>query len=153
AACLRSVPRSSAMRSRIGSRRSQRIESFILRYKSPMRRLVIAACLLGCSEWRLKPTFPAEAAGRPVINEQAILGLTDAGDAAVAQFVDAEGAPPQLALLFFDRAGGPSRRDRAATEATARSVSQEVRANGRRRVPVLAAALAARWPEAMARAS
>ena len=117
-----------------------------------MRRLVIAACLLGCSEWRLKPTFPAEAAGRPVINEQAILGLTDAGDAAVAQFVDAEGAPPQLALLFFDRAGGPSRRDRAATEATARSVSEEVRANGRRRVPVLAAALAARWPEAMARA-
>src|SRR5438132_3058012 len=146
AACLRSVPCSSARRLRIGSRRFQRMRLAILRYNAPMRRFLLVFCLLGCSEWRLRPTFPEQAAHRPVVHEQALLGLAQDGDAAVAQLIDADGEEPQLALLIFDRNGGPSRQDLAASAAVARAVSDEVHTGGHQRVPVLPAALTARWP-------
>src|SRR5258705_6932596 len=66
-----------------------------------MRRLALAGCLLACAEWRLPPTFPEQAGGRPVIHEQAGIGPTDAGDLAAAQLVEAEGEEPRLALLAF----------------------------------------------------
>jgi hypothetical protein len=116
---------------------------------SPNLLLVAAAC----SEWRLKPTFPEEAKGQPVVNEQALLGLSEEGDAAVAQLVDADGVPPQLALLVFDRTGGPTRTVQAAPPEAARAVAQRLRQAGRRPSPILGAALAAEWPEATRRAA
>src|SRR3954468_6781887 len=118
-ACLCRVPCSSARRARSGSRSGQRIGPAIVRYKFAMRLLPLLACLLACAEWRLPPTFPAEAAGQPVIHEQALLALFATGDAAVAQLVDADGRPPELALLRFDRAGGPSRVELSAPANTA----------------------------------
>jgi hypothetical protein len=58
-----------------------------------MRRLALAGCLLACAEWRLPPTFPEQAAGRPVIHEQAVVGFGP-GDLAAAQLVDADGQSP-----------------------------------------------------------
>ena len=46
-----------------------------------------------------------------MISEQAVLGISDAGDAAVAQLIDADGKDPELSLLIFDRAGAKDRRD------------------------------------------
>jgi len=108
--------------------------------------------LLGCSEWRLKPTFPEQAAGRPVLQEQAVVGLSEEGDAAVAELADADGDPPQLTLLLFDRNGAPTRRELAAPADVARAVDEELREKGQRRAPLLAAAVAARWPQALERA-
>ena len=112
-----------------------------------MRILLLALCL-SCSEWQLKPTFPEEAAGKPVINEQALLGLSDEGDAAVAQLIDADGAKPLLTLLVFDRNGAPTRTVKAAPEQAARAAALRLRQAGRRPGGILAAALAAEWPEA-----
>jgi tetratricopeptide (TPR) repeat protein len=118
-----------------------------------MLRLAVAISLLGCSEWQMRPTFPEEARGQPVIHEQALLGLSEEGDAAVAQLIDAEGAPAQLSLLIFDRKGGPSRSVLSAPPAAAIAVAQRVRQAGRRPAPILAAALAAEWPEGTHRAT
>src|SRR5438132_4894475 len=96
----------------------------------------------------MKPTFPAEAAGQPVIHEQALVGISDEGDAAVVQLIDAEGAEPQLALLAFDRNGGPTASLRKAPGAAARAVTQRVRQAGLRLTPVLATAASSEWPEA-----
>src|SRR2546430_14595551 len=74
-----------------------------------MRRLALLGCVLACAEWRMPPTFPERAAGRPVLHEQALLGLSPQGDAAVAELLEADGAQPRLALLVFDRAGGATR--------------------------------------------
>src|SRR3989442_14199089 len=74
-----------------------------------MRRLALLGCVLACAEWGMPPTFPERAAGRPVLHEQALLGLSPQGDAAVAELLEADGAQPRLALLVFDRAGGPTR--------------------------------------------
>ncbi|TMA24705.1 MAG: hypothetical protein E6J88_10640 [Deltaproteobacteria bacterium] len=90
--------------------------------------------------------------GTAVISEQAVLGISDAGDAAVAQLIDADGKDPELSLLIFDRAGGPSRPVATAQAKAARAVAQRVREAGRRPSPILAAALAADWPEAAIRA-
>jgi tetratricopeptide (TPR) repeat protein len=117
-----------------------------------MRLLPWLACLIACAEWRLQPTFPAAAAGLPVIHEQALLGLSPEGDAAVAQLVDADGQPPELALLAFDRAGGPSRTLLLAPEEIAAAVSRRVREQGHRSSPVLAEAVVLNWPEATKRA-
>ena len=117
-----------------------------------MRRLLALACLLGCSEWRLRPTFPEEAARRPVVHEQALLGLSETGDAAVAQLVDADGVDPELSLLIFDRQGGPTRKLISAPIKTARDAAERVRALGQRPAPVLVQALPALWPEAPAKA-
>ena len=116
-----------------------------------MRALLLA--LAACADLGRPPTFPQQAAGRPVIAEQALLGLSADGDAAVALLIDAEGAKPQLSLSVFDAAGGPGRPLLSAPDAAARAVAQRVRDAGHRPSPILAAALAADWPEAAARAA
>jgi tetratricopeptide (TPR) repeat protein len=115
-------------------------------------RFVLLASLLACADLRRPPTFPEQAAGRPVVAEQALLGLADSGDAAVAQLIDAEGAQPELTLSIFDAAGGPTRTVAAAPEDVARAVAQRVRAAGHRPSPILEAALVSDWPQAAARA-
>jgi tetratricopeptide (TPR) repeat protein len=121
-----------------------------------MRREVapvaVAACLLGCSEWRLKPTFPEHAAGKPVLYEQAILGISDEGSALVAQLVSADGEGPHLSLLLYDRGGAPTRGEMVAPAEAARAVADQVLAEGRRPAPLLGAAVASHWPQALAHA-
>src|SRR5204863_4298694 len=56
-------------------------------------------------------------------------------------------------LLVFDRAGGPTKTVLSAPEKAARAVAQRVRQAGRRPTPILAAALAAEWPEAAPKAA
>ena len=116
-----------------------------------MRFLLVA--LVACADAGRPPTFPQQAAGRPVVAEQALLGLSAEGDAAVALLVDAEGEKPQLNLSIFDAKGGHGRALLPAPDAVARTVSQRVREAGHRAAPVLAAALASEWPEAAARAA
>src|SRR5436305_2130606 len=103
----------------------------------------LLACLLvaACADYQARPTFPVDAAGKPVISEQAVLGISEAGDAAVAQLTDADGQPPDLALIAFNRAGGPAKPIATAGEKAARAVAQRVREAGRRPSPILAAAL------------
>ena len=116
-------------------------------------RILFFTLLLGCTEMGLPATFPEHAAGQPVVAEQALVGLSDDGDAAVAQLVDAEGAAPEVTLAVFDRAGGPSKVVASAERQVARAVAQRVREAGRRPSPILAAALSAERPEAAARAA
>src|SRR6266446_5394102 len=70
-----------------------------------MRPLALLVCVLGCAEWRMPPTFPERAAGRPVVHEQALLGLSPQGDAAVAELVEADDAEPHLELRIFASLG------------------------------------------------
>lgn len=116
-------------------------------------RLLALLLAAACADLKAQPTFPVEAAGRPVIAEQAILGIADDGDAAVAQLVDADDRAPELSLLVFDRAGGPTRTLLQAAPPAAQKVAQRVRQAGRRPSPILAAALAADWPEALVKAA
>ena len=120
-----------------------------------MRPLALLLCVLGCAEWRMPPTFPERAAGRPVVHEQALLGLSPQGDAAVAELVEADGAEPHLELRIFAGLG-----TRYATpqllEASidrARIVAQKLRSVAGRPQPALAAIVAVEWPEAMLRAA
>jgi tetratricopeptide (TPR) repeat protein len=119
----------------------------------PRPGVLALACLLGCAEMRLPPTFPQGAAGRPVVQEQAIVGLSQRGDAAVAQLIDAEGEEPRLELLLFDAGGGPSKPLLAAPRSAVQAVAQRLFLAGRKTSPVLAAAVSAEWPEAVARAA
>src|SRR5260370_26969958 len=114
--------------------------------------VAVCAGLLACSEWRLKPTFPEHAAGKPVLHEQAILGISDEGSALVAQLVSADGEEPHLSLLLFDRGGAPSRSEMVAPAEAARAVADRVLAEGRRPAPLLGAAVASHWPQALAHA-
>src|SRR3989441_7781114 len=118
-----------------------------------MRRLALLGCVLACAEWRMPPTFPERAAGRPVLHEQALLGLSPQGDAAVAELLEADGAQPRLALLVFDRAGGATRALLEASLESARAASRELQAAARGPAPALAAIVAARWPEVFVRAA
>src|SRR5690349_5899729 len=117
-----------------------------------MRLLPWLVCLTACAEWRMQPTFPAAAAGLPVVHEQGLVGLSQEGDAAVVQLVDADGQPPELALLAFGRAGGPARPLLSAPPAVAASISRRVREEGHQPAPVLAEAVVLGWPEALERA-
>lgn len=116
-------------------------------------RLLLLVPLCACADLARPPTFPQAAAGRVVLAEQALLGLSDDGDAAVAQLIDVEGAEPQLTLAVFDHGGGPTRIVEAAPAETARAVAQQIRANGRAPTPLLAAAVTANWRHAPARAA
>ena len=118
-----------------------------------MRRLALAGCLLACADWRLPPTFPQQAAGRPVIHEQAVIGISAQGDLAAAELVDADGQDPVLALLAFGRAGEPTRTLLQAPAARAQAIAQQLRARGGEAVPLLAALVLAGWPEASAAAA
>ena len=100
----------------------------------------------------MKTTFPQGAAGQPVVNEQALVGISDQGDAAVLQLIDAEGAEPRLSLLVFDHNGGPTRAIRSSSALIARTVAQRLRRAGRTTTPILGAAVAADWSEACAAA-
>ncbi|HEY2028575.1 MAG TPA: hypothetical protein VGH20_05125, partial [Myxococcales bacterium] len=125
-----------------------------------MRRVVFLACLLACAgswlascaDYRQKPTFPEDAAHRPVVNEQALLGLSAAGDALAAQLVDADGQPPQLWLAIFDARGGPTRRVLDAPEAIARTISTQLESQGETPAPLLERLVRAGWPEASMKA-
>lgn len=118
-----------------------------------MRRFALAGCLLACAEWRLPPTFPEQAAGRPVIHEQAVLGTTEEGDLAAAQLVEADGEAPRLALLAFGRGGEPTRRLLEASAERAEVVARRLRASGREPVALLAGLVAQEWPDALATAA
>src|SRR5260370_9302350 len=108
--------------------------------------VAVCAGLLGCSEWRLKPTFPEHAAGKPVLHEQAILGISDEGSALVAQLVSADGEGPHLSLLLYYRDGAPTRSEMVAPAEAARAVAEQVLAAGPRPAPLLGAAGAPHWP-------
>jgi hypothetical protein len=101
-----------------------------------------------CADWSVRPTFPAEAAGLPVLQEQALLGLSATG-AVAAQLVWADGNDPALALIALDAAGGPSRTLLTAPATVALEVAQALRAQGEALVPLLGLLVAARWPEAL----
>src|SRR2546423_8647353 len=115
-----------------------------------MRPLALLLCVLGCAEWRMPPTFPERAAGRPVVHEQALLGLSPQGDAAVAQLVEADGSEPHLELRIFAGLGTTLLE---ASADRARIVAQKLRSVAGRPQPVLAAIVAVEWPEAMLRAA
>lgn len=116
-----------------------------------MRALALL-CLLGCTELRLPPTFPRDAAEGPVIDEQALLGLDADGDAAVAELVDADAEAPTLVLLRFDRQGAPTRTLLSAPPALAAAVAARLRGSASAQAPLLAPLVDALWPEARSRA-
>src|SRR3984893_18469565 len=118
-----------------------------------MRRLALVGCLFACAEWRMAPTFPEQAEGRPVIHEQAVLGLSAAGDLAAAQLVDADGAAPSLALLAFGRSGEPTRTVLEAPPERAMAGCRRLRATGPQPAPLLGTLVALDWPGAIARAA
>jgi tetratricopeptide (TPR) repeat protein len=107
----------------------------------------------GCADFARPALFPEGAAGRPVVQEQALLGLAPEGDAAVAQLIAAEGAPPRLELLRLDRDSGVATSIERAPSETAREVARRLIAAGTQPEPLLAAAVAARWPTALERSS
>jgi len=118
-------------------------------------RPTLACCLLlcACAEWRAPPLTAPYRAGEPLLQEQALVGLSPDGAAAAVQLIDAEGAPPRLELLALDAAGGETRRLAAAPEAAARAAARKLREAGHRPVPLLAAIAAEEWPEAQAAAA
>src|SRR6267143_1794268 len=118
-----------------------------------MRRLALFGCLFACAEWRMAPTFPEQAAGRPVIYEQAVLGLSAAGDLAAAQILDADGEAPSLALLAFGRGGEPTRTLLEAPPERAMAAARRLRAIGHQPAPLLGTLVALEWPDAIARAA
>lgn len=129
------------------------------KYKRRVRKLAslgaalsLAGAVLSpaCAEQRLPPTFPLGAADQPVIQEQALLGLSPQGDAAAVQLVAAEGNAPELTLLVFDHKGGPTRVAGKASLKVARAVAARVLTLGDRPASVLPGVLALEWPEVQA---
>lgn len=98
----------------------------------------------------MAPTFPEQAAGRPVVHEQALLGLSDLGDAAVVELVDADGEEPRVTASVWGRAGEPARTLLTAPPDRARAVAEQIRELGNRAVPLLAMSVAREWPQASA---
>jgi tetratricopeptide (TPR) repeat protein len=117
-----------------------------------MRPLALLVCVAGCAEWRMPATFPEQAAGRPVVHEQALLGLSDDGTAAVAEMLDADGEPPRLTLLAF-APGGPARKLLSAASDRAAMVARKLSESGHELEPVLALLVAQDWPDAPAEAA
>ncbi|MBS2023983.1 MAG: hypothetical protein JST92_16385 [Deltaproteobacteria bacterium] len=121
-----------------------------------MRRvaLLLALLLTSCADWQRRPTFPESATGLPVLQEQAILGVSERG-ACVAQLILADGAPAELTLLVFESPRGSgtdslsSRTIDAAPPAVAREVAQRILADGKRLLPLLRRAVASSWPAAI----
>jgi len=101
----------------------------------------------------MAPTFPEQAAGQPVVHEQALVGLTDDGDAAVVELVDAEGDEPRLTLSAWGRAGEPARVLLVAPPDRARAVAGQIRELGNRAAPLLAQSVQREWPQASAAAA
>jgi tetratricopeptide (TPR) repeat protein len=107
----------------------------------------------GCADFARPPIFPEGAAGEPVVQEQALLGLAPEGDAAVAQLIAAEGAQPRLELLRLDRDSGVATSILRAPSEAAREVARRLIAAGTRAEPLLGTAVAAWWPAALERSS
>jgi tetratricopeptide (TPR) repeat protein len=101
----------------------------------------------------MPPTFPDRAAGRPVVHEQALVGLSAQGDAAVAELLEAEGADPRLTLLAFPRDPGGPRILLEASPEQARAAARELEAVARDTLPALGAMVDAQWPQARVRAA
>jgi hypothetical protein len=118
----------------------------------------------------MPPTFPERAAGRPVLHEQALLGLSPQGDAAVAELVEADGAEPHLDLRIFPGLGTQYAIPHASAVGTAncvlcpqllleasgeraRVVAQKLRSVAGRAQPALAGIVGVEWPEAMLRSA
>ena len=118
-----------------------------------MRRLALAALSLACAEWRRPPTFPEQAKNRPMIHEQAVVGLSREGNLAAAQLIDADAEAPRLTLLAFGRGGEPTRALLEAAPERAAAVARALRDGGSRRTPLLDALVAKEWPEAAAHAA
>src|SRR5207237_3630276 len=114
--------------------------------------LALLGCVVACAALPMPPTFPARAAGRPVLHEQALPGRSPQGDAAVAELLEADGAEPRLALPAFDRPGATGTLLEASLE-SARAASRDLQAAARPPAPALAAIVAARRPEAGVRAA
>src|SRR5690349_11558895 len=121
-----------------------------------MRRVLAPAalaCLLGCADWRLPPTFPQGAAGRPVVHEQALAGISAEGDAAAVELLNADGDAPRLSLRIFPARGSSARTELSAPPSIARAAADALERDGRRRAAVLQETLPRIWPDAIARAS
>lgn len=120
--------------------------------RTPCRRAAAAALLLACAacaDWRAPPVYALAAGGQPLVQEQALLGVAEDGGAAAAQLVLAEGEEPRLSLLAFAADGRSSRELERGPLRAARAVAARLLAEGRRALPLLAAAVAADWPEAL----
>ena len=115
-----------------------------------MRRLALLCSILGCAEWRMPPTFPEQAAGRPIVHEQALIGFGKDGEAAV-EFLEAEGEAPHLTLLAL-RHDGPTRTLVEAPPERASAVAARLHAVAERPEPALSTAIALEWPAALSRA-
>ncbi len=113
--------------------------------------LLLLAMHSGCSDARVRPTFPVAAAQQPVIAEQALLGLSDSGDALAAELLFAEGNA-HLSLLVLDAAGGPSRTLSVAPDEIARAVAAQIEAQGSRLAPLLGTLVVSLWPAPVAAA-
>lgn len=121
-----------------------------------MRRVLApaaVACLLGCADWRVPPTFPQGVAGRPVVHEQALVGVSADGDAAAIELIDADADEPRLALRIFEARGGRARTELAAPAELARAAAERVEREGRAASAILQHLLPGLWPEAVSRAS
>ena len=118
-------------------------------HSAPLIPLSLLLALTACADWSVRPMFPEGAARQPVIQEQALFGLSASGDAAAAQLLVAEGEPPKLALLALDHAGGPTRTLLVAPADAAQNVAAELARDGRRLLPLLTPAVARDWPEAL----
>jgi tetratricopeptide (TPR) repeat protein len=117
-----------------------------------MRRLALLCSVLGCAEWRMPATFPEQAAGRPIVHEQALIGFGRDGTAAAAEFLEAEGDPPRLTLLALRR-DGPTRTILEAPPERANAVAARLHAAAERAEPALRGAIAVEWPSALSRAT
>ena len=100
----------------------------------------------------MAPTFPREAAERPVIHEQALVGLSESGAAAVVELVDAEGEEPRLSLLAWPGSGEPVRTLLTASSERGQAVARRIREKGKMPVPLLADAVEREWTEALSAA-
>ena len=107
----------------------------------------------GCADWGRPPLTAPYRSGEPLIQEQALVGISRDGSAAAVQLIDAEGAAPRLELLALDGKGGATRHLAVAPPETATVVARQVRAEGTKAVPLLGAIAAHQWPEALGRAA
>ena len=117
-------------------------------FRSAAALSVIALLAGACADWSVRPIFPVQAAGQPVLQEQALLGLGPSG-AAAAQLLWWEGGEPGLTLLSLDGAGLASRLLLSAPPQVAREVSALLLEKGTQPSPLLGPLVAARWPEAL----
>jgi hypothetical protein len=114
------------------------------------RLLLALACtaLAACADWARPPTFPLQAAALPLVQEQALVGLSEGG-AAVVQLLAGDGEPPALVLLLLEAQTGSSRALLAAPEPIARQVLAALLEQGDAPLPLLEGLTARLWPEAL----